>query len=282
MKVLVTGGSGQLARAIQRTWTGHDLVVPGEAELDLASPDAIRRVLAAVCPDVVLNCGAYTAVDKAESEPELARIVNAEAVAVLAEACGEALLVQVSTDYVFDGTATRPWQELDPTGPLSVYGATKLEGEDAARRAKHHLVARTQWLYDADGKNFLNTMLGLGRSGKALKVVADQFGAPTPCRRLARQLRVAVEGRWQGTFHMTCGGETTWHGFAQAIFTGAGLTVDLNPCTTADYPTPARRPAYGVLDNAKRLSQGPDLMGTWQEALNEVLADLQDRSDIHG
>lgn len=282
MRVLVTGGSGQLARAIQRTWTGHDLIVPAEIELDLASPDAIRQVLAVVRPDVVLNCGAYTAVDKAESEPERARAVNAEAVAVLAEACGDALLVQVSTDYVFDGSSPRPWREEDPTGPLSVYGATKLAGEVAARTAKRHLVARTQWLYEAEGKNFLNTMLTLGRSGKALKVVADQWGAPTTCRRLARQLQAAVEGDWQGTFHLTCGGATSWHGFAAAIFKGAGLTVDLNPCTTADYPTPAHRPAHGVLDNAKRLAQGPDHLGTWEEALKEVLADLQDRSEIHG
>ena len=178
---------------------------------------------------------------------------------------------RASSDYVFDGTGTRPYREDDPTNPMSVYGRTKLEGERQAAQCSRHLIARTSWLYDAWGKNFLNTMLNAAAQCRALRVVDDQRGAPTTCRALARQLQVAVGQGWQGTVHTTCQGETTWYGFAQAIFAARDTAVDLSPCTTADYPTPARRPPYSVLDGARRRSLGPDLMPSWQDALREVL-----------
>ena len=273
MKVLVTGASGQLAHAIRRVWTAHDLVLPEEALLDLSKQTAIHSVVSSVRPDVVLNCGAFTQVDRCESEADLAMLINGTAVGWLAEACEAqgALLIQVSTDYVFDGTATRPYQEDDPTHPMSVYGRTKLEGERQATRCSRHLITRTSWLYDAWGKNFLNTMLNAAAQGRSLRVVADQRGAPTTCRALARQLQVAAEEGWQGLVHTTCAGETTWHGFAKAIFEAKGIAADLSPCTTADYPTPAQRPAYSVLDGTRRRTLGPDLMPHWQEALLEVL-----------
>lgn len=273
MRVLVTGGAGQLARALHLTWVEHELILPDETRLDLGNPDAIREVVAQVRPQIVVNCGAFTQVDRCESEPELARKINAIAVGWLAEACESqgAMLIQVSTDYVFDGTGSRPYREDDPTNPVSVYGRTKLEGEQQATRCSRHLIARTSWLYDAWGKNFLNTMLNAAAQGRSLRVVDDQRGAPTTCRALARQLKVAAEQGWQGLVHTTCAGETTWHGFAKAIFEGTRTAADLSPCRTADYPTPARRPAYSVLgaDNRRRL--GPDVMPHWQDGLREVI-----------
>lgn len=276
MRVLVTGGAGQVAQAIGRTWSGHEIHLRDRAALDLGDPEAIRAVLADLRPQVVVNCGAATQVDRCESEPELAQRLNGTAVGWLAEACGRhgALLVQLSTDYVFDGRATRPYREEDPPHPLSVYGRSKLEGERQAARCPRHLIVRTSWVYEARGRNFLTTMLNAAAQGRALRVVDDQRGAPTSGRALARQLQAAVEAGWQGLYHVTCRGETTWYGFARAIFEARGLAVDLSPCTTAEYPTPARRPAYSVLDGTRRRSPGPDLMPTWQEALAEVLADL--------
>ena len=274
MRVLVTGASGQLAHAIRLVWVDHELILPEEAVLDLGQQTSIHSVVSDARPDVVINCGAFTQVDRCEAEAELAMLINGTAVGWLAEACEAqgARLVQISTDYVFDGTGTRPYREDDPTNPVSVYGRTKLEGERQAARCSRHLIARTSWLYDAWGKNFLNTMLNAAAQGRALRVVDDQRGAPTTCRALARQLKVAAEQSWHGTVHTTCQGETTWHGFAQAIFEAKGITADLHPCATADYPTPARRPAYSVLDGTRRRTLGPDLMPDWQDALAEVIA----------
>jgi len=275
MRVLVTGGSGQLARAIRTFWTGHEVVLPDEKLLDLADPSAIQRVVAEVRPEVVINAGAFTQVDLCETRPDLARTVNGLAAGWLAEACGKggALLVQLSTDYVFDGKGTRPYGEDDPPCPASVYGRTKLLGEEEARKAPEHLIVRTAWLYDAWGKNFYLTMRDLAAQGKDLKVVADQWGSPTTCRALARQLQAAVEGGCRGLLHATCSGETTWHGFAAEIFRQSGLTVALSPCSTEDFPRPAPRPAYSVLSGARRAALGLDRMPAWQDALAEVVAD---------
>lgn len=274
MRVLVTGASGQLAHAIRLVWADHELVFPEESVLDLSRQEAIQAVVAEVRPDVLINCGAFTQVDRCEAEAELAMRINGTAVGWLADACEAqgALLIQISTDYVFDGTGTRPYREDDPTNPVSVYGRTKLEGERQATRCSRHLIARTSWLYDAWGKNFLNTMLNAAAQGRALRVVDDQRGAPTTCRALARQLKVAAEEGWQGLVHTTCQGETTWHGFAKAIFEAKGITAGLSPCATADYPTPARRPAYSVLDGSHRRSLGAEFMPDWKEALAEVTA----------
>ena len=275
MRVLVAGASGQLAHAIRLVWAEHELVLPEESVLDLIKQETIHSVMAQVKPDVLINCAAFTQVDRCETEADLAQLINGTAVGWLAEACEAqgARLVQISTDYVFDGTGTRPYREDDPTNPVSVYGRTKLEGERQAARCSKHLIARTSWLYDAWGKNFLNTMLNAAAQGRSLRVVDDQRGAPTTCRALARQLKVAVAEEWQGIVHATCQGETTWHGFAKAIFEAKGMAIDLSPCTTADYPTPARRPAYSVLDGARRSSLGTDLMPDWREALAEVVRD---------
>jgi len=277
MRIVVAGASGQLARAIQTFWTGHDVCLPEEARLDLARREAIDAVLDELQPDAVINAAAFTQVDRCESEPERAALINGSAVGWIAAACARhnALLVQISTDYVFDGAGCRPYREDDAPAPRSAYGRTKLQGELLARRTPEHLILRTAWLYDAWGKNFLRTMLGAAAAGKALKVVDDQRGTPTTCRCLARQLQIAVEGGWRGLFHATCAGETTWHGFASEIFRQAGVRADLRPCTTAEYPLPAPRPAYSVLDNAKRRAAGLDLMPSWREALAEVLEETE-------
>jgi len=274
MRILLTGGSGQLARTVQALWTDHDLVVPEESVLDLGDPEAIRTTVARVRPQAVLNLGAFTQVDACEGSPDRAMLINGTAVGWLADACREhsALLVQISTDYVFDGRASRPYREDDPTGPRSVYGRTKLAGEAGARRAPEHLIVRTAWLYDAHGRNFYRTMVDAARQGRALRVVDDQRGSPTSCRALARQLHQALAEGWRGLVHGTCSGETTWHGFAAEIFRLRGIQASLSPCATADYPTPAERPAYSVLSGARRILLGSDLMPSWQAALEEVAA----------
>ena len=275
MRVLLTGASGQLAQAVRKVWVGHELLCPEEAVLDLGDQNAIRKVVAELKPEVVLNLGAFTQVDRCETEPDQAMLINGTAVGWLAEACADqkALLVQISTDYVFAGTGTRPYVEEDPTCPQSAYGRTKRVGEELAMRAPDHLVVRTAWLYDAWGRNFLATMVNAAGQGRALRVVADQRGTPTTCRALARQLLVGVEEGWRGLVHGTCQGETTWHGFAAEIFRRKGIQADLSPCATADYPLPAPRPAYSVLSGARRSRLGTDVMPDWQEALAEVLAD---------
>jgi len=273
MRVLVSGGSGQLAHAIRLLWTDHDLFIPEESALDLGRRESIREVVSEVRPDVLVNCAAFTQVDRCEAERDLALAINGTAVGWLAEACDSvgARLVQISTDYVFDGTATRPYREDDPANPMSVYGQSKLLGEQMAARCHRHVIARTSWLYDAWGKNFLNTMVEAAAKRRSLKVVDDQRGAPTTCRALARQLKVAAEQAWQGTVHTTCHGETTWFGFAKAIFEAKGIIADLRPCPTSEYPTPARRPAYSLLDGARRARLGADLMPDWRDALLEVI-----------
>ena len=273
MRVLVTGGTGQLARAIQATWSGHECLLLGRDALDLGSPLSIASALDLHRPEVVINAGAHTQVDHCETEPDLAMRLNGRAVGDLAEGCARlgALLVQISTDYVFDGSGSRPYVETDLTGPRTVYGRTKLEGERLAEVTPQHLIVRTSWLYEAWGKNFLRTMLRAASQGKSLKVVDDQRGTPTSCRALAHQLQVAVDEGWRGLVHASCEGETTWFGFAQEIFRQRGLAVELAPCTTADYPVPAPRPAYSVLSGTHRRELGTDVMPNWKAGLAEVL-----------
>lgn len=273
MRVLIAGGAGQLARAIRETWKGHDLLCPEESRFDLGNPDSVRAAVLEARPDVILNAAAFTQVDRCEAEVDLAMRINGEAVGWMAEAANEtgALLLQISTDYVFDGTGERPYRESDPTRPVSVYGKSKLLGERNAALAANHLIVRTAWLYDAWGKNFYLTMRNAAAQGRKLRVVDDQRGTPTTCRALARQLQRAVEEGWRGLVHGTCHGETTWYGFAAEIFRQAGIQADLSPCCTDEYPTPAKRPAYSVLDGRHRRELGTDLMPDWKKALEEIL-----------
>ncbi|WP_101925659.1 MULTISPECIES: dTDP-4-dehydrorhamnose reductase [Luteimonas] len=296
MTVLVFGANGQVGQELLRaaaalgpvvgTTRSGELPDGGACEqADFAKPDALPALLDRIQPHVVLNAAAYTAVDKAETEAEAARLANAEAPGVIAAWCAEHAvpLVHYSTDYVFDGTGTRPYRETDPTAPLGVYGATKLAGEDAIRAARgRHLIFRTAWVYAAHGQNFLRTMLRVGAERDELRVVADQIGTPTPAALIADvtvQALQSGDGR-SGTWHLTAEGDTSWHGFAEAIFAQtaeAGLianTPRVVAIGTADYPTPARRPAYSRLDTTQLRQEFDIVLPRWEDGLARVIATL--------
>ncbi len=282
--ILLTGARGQVGWELARTLSTLGKVVALDSRaLDLTDTDAIRRVVAEVNPRIIVNPAAHTAVDKAESEADKARALNATAPAMLAEEAKKrgALLIHYSTDYVFDGSGTTPWQEDDPTGPLNVYGASKLEGEQAiAASGCRHLIFRTSWVYGSRGANFLLTMGRLMRERPELKIVADQMGAPTWCRSLAEataqvlaQLQSPSRGAdkpepW-GVYHMVNGGETSWHGFAQAIqaLDAGEPKARLLPIPSSDYPTPARRPLNSRLDCGKLERVFGVRLPDWQDAL---------------
>ena len=286
--ILVIGAEGQLARALARleAVARHPIVCRGRPAVDITDAESLRVLLAAIDPAAVVNAAAYTAVDAAESHAEAAHAVNAYGPEQLAKLCSERgiPLVHISTDYVFDGRGTTPYGETDPVAPLGVYGTTKAAGEAAIRAAcPHHLIVRTSWLYDGEGRNFLTTMLRLGSEREALSVVDDQRGAPTWTEDLAaaiaamlqRVLTGGVRDAW-GTYHATNSGETTWHGFAAEIFRIAATcghpAPKLAAITTAEYPTPAARPAYSVLDNT-RLAQAFGIrMPDWQDSLARCMA----------
>jgi len=263
MRVLVTGITGQVGGALiaRPAPQGVEWVGAGRDRLDLSRPDGIAEALDGLSPDLVVNPAAYTAVDKAEEEADLAFTVNRDAPAALAAACaGRGIgLIHLSTDYVFDGQGTRPYRPEDPVAPLGVYGASKEAGEAAIRAAlDDHLILRTAWVYAVTGKNFVNTMLRVGAERDDLRVVADQRGTPTAAEDIAAAIVAVIEARLagkrpNGTHHYTAAGETTWHGLAEAVFERAapvwGRRPSVAAITTADYPTPAARPAYSVLDN---------------------------------
>lgn len=278
MKILLTGASGQVGYELERSLQGlGEVVAVDRARMDLADLDQVRDVIRAVRPQLIVNPAAYTAVDKAESEPELARRVNAQAPEVMAreaKALGAAL-VHYSTDYVFDGSKQGAYVETDPTNPLNVYGQTKLEGEQAiAASGARHLIFRTSWVYGMRGKNFLLTMLRLGKEREELRVVDDQHGAPTWSRTIADTTAVVLaqaraEGWWErhgGIYHLSSRGQTTWCGFTQAIMAGAGLSCRVTPISSAEYPVPARRPANSVM-NAEKLTSTLAALPDWQTAL---------------
>jgi dTDP-4-dehydrorhamnose reductase len=282
------GVTGQLGRALVQVFAREDGIrhtALSRKDADFARPDAVASALREVGPaDIVVNAAAYTRVDKAESEPQLARAVNAESVARLADACAAsgAILVHVSTDYVFDGRKDSPYTEIDPVQPLNVYGATKLEGENAIRaRLDRHLILRTSWVYDSQGANFVNTMLRLGREREVLRIVDDQHGAPTAAADIARAIVAMCRAlmpafRDFGTFHFANRGETTWFGFAQAIFDEAGPASRprLVPIPTSDYPTPARRPMNSRLDCSKFDSTFRFERRPWRDALADTIAQI--------
>jgi dTDP-4-dehydrorhamnose reductase len=249
-------------------------VALSHAQCDIARPGDASRALTENRPDVVVNCAAWTTVDAAERERDAAFRVNALGAELLAQACHahRVRLVHLSTDYVFDGTATQPIDESAPTNPLGVYGASKLAGEEAVR---HHCsdlqVVRTSWLYGQDGPNFVLTMLRLGAEREEVRVVADQRGAPTWTGHVAPALLRLAERGTPGTYHLTNSGETTWHGFAEAIMRSAGLDCRVVPITTAEFGAPAPRPAYSVLDNRALRLLGEPPLPPWQDGLREYL-----------
>jgi len=299
IRVLVTGARGQVGVEAALALGGLcDLTALDRAALDLAEPATIAAQMRATRPDVIVNCAAYTAVDRAETDQAAAHAANAIGAGVLAEEakrCG-ALLVHFSTDYVFDGEKRAPYLETDATNPLSVYGATKLAGERAiAAAGARHLILRTSWVYGPHGKNFLFTMLRLGREREELRVVDDQRGAPTSSRALARLVRellqpggsaltrggVDAAAERSGVYHATAAGETTWFGFAQAIFDEMRRQgrLDFTPprltaIHTSGYPTPARRPANSVLSGERLRAAFATSIPDWREGLAEAISAL--------
>lgn len=296
MKILLLGKDGQVGWELQRALGPLGEVVAlgrlGEAGLrgDLGDPEALRATVRAVAPDVIVNAAAYTAVDKAESEPELAHALNAVAPGVLAQeaAVRSACLVHYSTDYVFDGSGSAPWREDAPTRPLSVYGRTKLEGEETIRASGcRHLILRTSWIYGARGANFARTMLRLAQEREQLRVVADQVGAPTGADLLAdlsaHLLRALQrEPALAGTYHAAAGGEISWHGYAMhvlGIARAAGLALKVAPeaveaVPTSDYPTAAQRPLNSRLDTARLRGVFGLVLPDWRRGVDRMLAEV--------
>lgn len=278
-RVLVLGADGQLGRALVRRFApSHAVVAPGRAALDLVDVDAITRVVTEARPAVVINAAAHTAVDRAESESDMAFAVNGRAPGVIAEAARAvgALVVHYSTDYVFDGTRSGAYTEDDATNPLSVYGRSKLAGEAAVAAANlRHLVFRTSWVYAATGRNFLVTMLRLARERPALRVVDDQHGAPTWAARLAdataQVLATGIDA--PGLYHMTASGTTTWCGFAREIIRLAGLATPVEPIATRDYPTAATRPANSALSCEKLRRTFGVALPDWRDDLAACMAE---------
>lgn len=289
-RVLVTGSDGQLGRELVRVLPPQvEIHALNRGALDLADPDAIVARCREIRPALILNPGAYTAVDKAEAEPELAMKVNGVAPGVLGEEARRlgATVVHFSTDYVFDGKASQPYREDDPTNPQSVYGRTKLAGEKAlAQSGAAHLIFRTSWLYATHGKNFFLTMLRLARERAELRVVADQVGAPTWVRPLAAAAVGALDFQPSGIttavapglYHLSAGGQTSWHGFAAAILADVAdpdrRATAVRAITTAEYPTPATRPAFSVLDNTRFVQTGRPPLADWQAMLHEAASVL--------
>lgn len=285
-RILLTGPKGQVGWELQRTLGClGEVVALDSSALNLADARQVRETVRELAPQIIVNPAAYTAVDKAESEPELARAVNAAAPALLAEEAHrlDALLVHYSTDYVFNGSGTRPWREDDACDPLNVYGATKLEGERAIQATGcRHLIFRTSWVYGARGGNFLLTMRRLMRERPELKIVADQIGAPTWCRDLAEataQVLSQIQGPQSGfrdpapwgIYHASNGGETSWHGFAEAIQRldeqAPAARTRLLPIPSSEYPTPAQRPLNSRLDTDKLARVFGVRLPNWRAAL---------------
>lgn len=283
MKALVTGAGGQLGRAlVQRAPSAAEVIGLGSGDLDVADRDAVLATIARVKPDVILNAAAYTAVDLAESEPERARAVNDFGVSHLVAAAEavRARVVHISTDFVFDGTRSRAYAPDDETAPLGVYGVTKLAGERHLR--PKDLCVRTAWVYDAEGKNFVRTMLRLMGERAELGVVADQIGSPTSAMDLADAVWGLTSGGHAGLFHFTGSGVASWYDFAVAIRDeGVALALldedaaRVTPILTADYPTPAKRPAFSVLDTTKTAQALGKAAPHWRHSLTRVLEQIK-------
>lgn len=276
MKLLITGGKGMLGRTLQRQLSGHELFVADLPEVDITDGKSVERAIDAFRPDVVIHAAAMTQVDACETEPDRAYRINALGSAYVARAAARSgsRVIAISTDYVFDGAADRPYHEFDLPAPRTVYGASKLAGEEAVRRhCPDHTILRIAWLYGEQGPSFFHTMAKLGaQEGAPLKVVNDQRGNPTSTGAVACLVERLLENPLPGIVHGSCEGEATWFEFARAIFEGLGLRRGLVPCTTAEYPRPASRPANSRLEKRMLRLAGLPPMPHWQEALEKFMS----------
>jgi len=276
VRLLITGGRGLLGKEIDAVFRDRaEIRATDREEWDVTDPAACRREVDGFRPDVVVHCAAWTAVDRAESEPEAARLLNVEGTRNVAHACRErgALMVSFGTDYVFDGASSHPYREEDPANPLSVYGKTKWAAELALREeGGDHLLVRTQWLFGPSGKNFIRTIIDKSRRGETLRVASDQVGCPTFSRDLAVAVRNLVEAGARGTVHFSSEGETSWFGLARHVLERCGLPAALlSSARTRDLPYPAPRPAYGVLSKEKYRAITGVSPRPWEEAVGEYL-----------
>ena len=298
MKILLLGCGGQVGWELQRSLSplGELIALDSRSETNpsqlcgsFTDLEGLARTVQTVKPDLIVNAAAHTAVDKAESEPEFARSLNALAPGVLATEAAKlgAWLVHYSTDYVFDGSGSQPWQESDATGPLSVYGQTKLEGEQAVATNERHLILRTSWVYAARGGNFAKTMLRLAAERETLSVIDDQFGAPTSAELLADVTAHAIRAAMQrpelaGLYHCVAGGETSWHGYARFVLEKAhalGWTLkagpeQVGPTATSSYPTPAQRPLNSRLNTSKLQQAFGLVLPQWQTGVARMLTEI--------
>lgn len=278
-KIAILGKDGQVGWELERVFSPLGEVYSfGHAELDLATPDKIRKTLRDIRPDIILNAAAYTAVDKAEEDYETALKINGEAPGILAEVASSlnALLVHYSTDYVFDGSTLKPYKELDVPNPLNAYGKSKRRGEEAIfEKGDRYLILRTSWVYSLRGKNFLNTMLNQAKLGKELNVINDQIGAPTWSRLIAEAtaLILATKQHPSGLYHLSCSGETSWYGFAEAIFNITNSKPSkLSSISSSQYPSKVSRPPYSVLSNEKIRNDFSIALPHWEKALRLCLS----------
>ena len=285
MNILITGCKGQLGTELQKiaaSDTSHQWLFTDVDTLDICDKAAVEKCFETNRIEACINCAAYTAVDKAEDEPELATLINSFAPKVLADTCQRhnALLIHISTDYVFGGEANEPYKVDDPINPQSVYGSTKAEGERLIRESCcNYMIVRTAWLYSSVGKNFVKTMLMLGDTKEEINVVADQKGCPTWAHDLAVALVALLNKNGKKeiheTFHFTNEGQITWYDFAVAIMEIGGKTCKVNPITTDQYPTKAKRPAYSVLDLSKIKEYAGIEIPDWRESLEKCIEELK-------
>ncbi|MBN1257372.1 MAG: dTDP-4-dehydrorhamnose reductase [Planctomycetes bacterium] len=275
MKLMITGAKGMLGRTLLHYLDNHELIPVDLEEFDITDKTAVLDAFEEYKPEAVIHCAAMTAVDACESEPEKAHRINAAGSENIAIACQQhqARLLAISTDYVFSGELDRPYREDDATGPRSVYGESKLAGEEAVRKhCLEHLILRIAWLYGQGGPSFLHTMLRLGRAiGEPLKVVDDQRGNPTSADAIAAHLKLILEKPISGTLHLTCEGETTWYGFTREIFRLAGISREVVACKTSEFPRPAPRPANSSLEKSGLRQQGLPPMPEWKDALHNFM-----------
>lgn len=281
MKILVTGASGQLGHDLVKELNnrGHEVIGVGSKDLNITDYDAVMKKLSELRPDVVMHCAAYTAVDNAEDDKDRCNEVNHVGTENVARACAEigAKMLYLSTDYVFSGDGEKPWEPDDAVNPLNTYGLTKYLGEEAVRKyVKNHFIVRISWVFGINGKNFVKTMLRLGKEREQLTVVCDQIGSPTYTVDLARLLADMIVTEKCGTYHATNEGLCSWYEFACAIMAKAGLKAKVLPVTSAEYPAKAKRPFNSRMSKDKLTESGFERLPHWEDALDRYLIELEE------
>ena len=275
MRILITGANGQLGTELMKVLEGYEVHGFNKDQLDITNPNNVRECMENIEPDVVIHCAAYTNVDGCESNVDLAYKINASGAGYVATECLKigAAMVYVSTDYIFNGQKGQPYYEFDKPNPINTYGKTKLAGEEIVRSTlKRHYIARTAWLYGTQGKNFVKTMLQLAETQKNINVVNDQTGSPTNVLDLARAIKLLIESKKYGTYHVTNSGSCTWYEFAKKIFELRGIEIEVNPLTTDQLDRPAKRPKNSVLKNFNLEANLKYSTRSWEEALKEYLS----------